>query len=97
MELCRIASCSLAVGRYTFQSTKDKLNVKLLKVVRDYADCGAARAVLRIVGALRNIILWGPIAPGLQASCTVQGCPSVTIKVAIDCKNIDCNNKCVIF
>ena len=30
------ASCSLAIGRYTFQSTKTKLNGKLLKVVDGY-------------------------------------------------------------
>jgi len=29
-------SCSLAIGGYTFQSTKTKLNVKLLRVVDNY-------------------------------------------------------------
>ena len=32
----------LAIGWYTIQSKKVKLNVKLLKVVDDNADCGMA-------------------------------------------------------
>jgi len=38
----------------------------------------------------------GPYRSSPQAPCTVQGRPSITIKVAIDRKNVDSNNKTVI-
>jgi len=39
-------SCSLAIGWYTFQSTKTKLNVKLLRVVDDYHNAEYGMALI---------------------------------------------------